>query len=145
MTLKTGFTSRGIWTDGIFIARVFTAIIIMQYGLELFDNQKMKDLTGFLSEVGFPLPEQMGYLAKITEFFGGLLLGIGFLTRIVTIPLMVTMVVVIYLMGGGNIFSAEGPFLLLLLFLIFFLAGPGRWSVDYLLFERSKKSSTLKI
>jgi putative oxidoreductase len=137
---KKIFSSAPVWQNGLLIIRVLTAIMIISYGLELFKPAAMNDLVGFLTSIGFPLAKPMAYLAKITEFFGGILLGLGLFTRFVTIPLAITMVVVIYTMGGGDIFNSESATLFCLLFLSFFLAGPGRWSLDYLLFDRKRIS-----
>ena len=43
--------------------------------------------------LGLPFPEFMAAMAGGTEFFGGWLLLFGFATRLIAIPLMVTMVV----------------------------------------------------
>lgn len=43
--------------------------------------------------LGLPFPDVLAFLAGWTEFLGGWLLLIGLLTRLVTIPLMFTMVV----------------------------------------------------
>jgi len=43
--------------------------------------------------LGLPMPELLANLATWTEFFGGWLLLIGLLTRLVSIPLMFTMLV----------------------------------------------------
>jgi putative oxidoreductase len=51
---------------------------------------------------------------------------------------------VIYTMGGGNWFNAEGAALFFQLFAIFCFAGPGRYSLDYLLFDR-KAEQAVKI
>lgn len=43
--------------------------------------------------LGLPFPELLAALAAGTEFFGGILLLLGFATRLITIPLMITMLV----------------------------------------------------
>ena len=98
----------------------------------------MQDLLNVLTETHFPFANTMGYVAKITEILGGILLAAGLFTKIVTIPLMFSMAVVTYLMGNGNIFVSETSFLFLLLFLVFFLGGAGKWSLDYLFFDKKK-------
>lgn len=120
------------------MVRIFTAIMIIPFGHELFDDRKMNELTGFLSSIEFPFPVPAGYLSKVIEFFGGILLAAGLFTRIITIPLMIVMAGVVYTMAGGNIFNGNLPFLFLLLFFTFFLVGPGKWSLDYALFDRKK-------
>lgn len=137
MRLKL-FAATGIWPDGVAVIRVFTAIMIVYHGLELFDAKAMKDLQDFLTDTGFPLPVPMSYAAKITEFGGGILLAVGLFTRLITIPLMVCMTVVTAGMGNWNIFNSETSSLLFVLFLLFFLCGAGRLSLDYWLFDRKE-------
>lgn len=132
------FTSNHLWYNGIAVVRIMTAVMIIPFGLELFDSKKMDDLTGFLTEIQFPLATPVGYLAKIIEFFGAILLAVGLFTRIITVPLMLVMAGVIYTMSEGNIFVGGFPFLFLLLFLVFFLIGPGKWSLDHVLFDNKK-------
>ncbi|RRS07010.1 DoxX family protein [Pseudoalteromonas sp. J010] len=43
--------------------------------------------------LGLPVPDLLAFMAAWTEFLGGWLILVGILTRLVTIPLMITMVV----------------------------------------------------
>jgi len=81
----------------------------------------------------------MAYLAKGSEFFGGLFFAMGLLTRFMAIPLSITMVVAAFVAHHGQITGeGEHAFLFLLIFVAFFFIGSGKWSVDYLL-KRKKK------
>ncbi|HWB24921.1 MAG TPA: DoxX family protein [Chitinophagaceae bacterium] len=132
------FTSRGVWPNGIFIVRIITAVMIFYHGLELFDTKAMDDLKDFLTDIKFPLTVPMAYTAKITEFGGSILLAAGLFTRLITVPLMICMVVVTAGMGNWSIFNSETSSLFFVLFLLFFLTGPGKISADYWLFDRKK-------
>ena len=46
--------------------------------------------------LGLPFPELMGWLAALTEFGGGIVLLFGLATRLISIPLMITMLVAIF-------------------------------------------------
>lgn len=46
--------------------------------------------------LGLPMPELMAWLAALTEFGGGILLIAGLATRLISIPLMITMLVAIF-------------------------------------------------
>lgn len=99
-------------------------------------------------------PVIMGWLAAGTEFFGGALILVGFLSRICALGLTFTMLVAVYVvhwnadkigLGGWNIFDPDWQVgsggweyagaLGLLAFSVF-LAGPGAVSIDRLLFRR---------
>lgn len=52
--------------------------------------------------LGLPMPELMTFLAASTELVGGLLLLFGLATRLVAVPLMVTMLVAIFAVHWEN-------------------------------------------
>lgn len=52
--------------------------------------------------LGLPFPELMTALAAGTEFFGGILLLFGLFTRLVSIPMMVTMLVAAFAVHWEN-------------------------------------------
>ena len=126
--------------DSLAIIRIFTGILILLHGKMVFDSQIMNGMAESLSkDMGMPFPLLMAYLAKGSEFFGGLLLALGFLTRFVTIPLTITMTVAAFVAHHGQITGdGEHAFLFLLIFAVFFFIGSGKWSVDYLLKRRMK-------
>ena len=64
-----------------------------------------------------------------TRLWAFLLMGL--FTRLSTIPLMITMCVVNFIMLDGSILTQ--PFYLLLLFACFFFIGSGKLSVDFIL------------
>ncbi|MFH6999298.1 DoxX family protein [Flavobacterium sp. FlaQc-57] len=127
------FTSNGTWNNGVFIIRIAVAFYIFKHSLELFDIQI---LIKFLTEINFPFPVFSAYTAKIIEFVGAILLAVGLFTKFITPLLITVMVGVIYTMSGGDIFNGELPFLFALHFALFFFIGPGKWSLDYLLFDK---------
>ncbi|USD35843.1 MULTISPECIES: DoxX family protein [Ferrimonas] len=52
--------------------------------------------------LGLPFPELMAGLAAGTEFFGGILLIVGLFTRLISLPLMVTMLVAAFAVHWEN-------------------------------------------
>lgn len=129
-------STKGAWHIGILAARVLAGIFIFRYGRELFH---IDDLLDFLTKLNWPLPVFSGYAAKIIELVGGIMLALGFFTRIVSLLLMIVMLGVIFTMGGGDPFNSEGAALFFLLFAHFCFAGPGKYSLDYLLFDRKRE------
>jgi putative oxidoreductase len=126
--------------DSLAIIRISAGILILLHGKMVFDSQIMNGMAESLSkEMGMPFPLLMAYLAKGSEFFGGLLLALGLLTRFVAIPLIITMAVAAFVAHHGQITGdGEHAFLFLLIFAAFFFIGSGKWSIDYLL-KRKKK------
>ena len=81
----------------------------------------------------------MAALAGGAEFFGGLLLLVGLLTRFAGVSLVATMAVAIVTTYNGVFFAQNGgieyPLMLLLACLTFVIAGGGAYSVDRKLSE----------
>lgn len=131
-------SAKGTWHIGIMVVRIIAGIYIFRYGRELFH---IDDLLKFLTDIKWPLPVFSGYAAKIIELAGGILLGLGLFTRITSVLLMIVMLGVIFTMGGGDPFNAEGAALFFLLFAVFCFGGPGKCSLDYLLFDRKREAA----
>ena len=99
-------------------------------------------------EWGIPYPEILTPFVSGVEFVGGILLLLGFLTRIAAVPLIVVMVVAVISAKLGEIDSLETllgfeEVSYLALFLWLAIAGPGPVSIDYLLGSNSRKERTL--
>jgi putative oxidoreductase len=121
--------------DALSIIRAFAGILILLHGKMVFDSQIMQSMSESLSkDMGLPFPLLMAYLAKGSEFFGGLFFALGLLTRFVSVPLAITMAVAAFVAHHGQVTGeGEHAFLFLLIFAAFFFIGSGKWSVDYLL------------
>ncbi len=73
------------------------------------------------------------------EVFCSLGVIFGFLHRLVLIPMMVTMCVAIFCTHGGHPFAEkELAVLYLSVFVLLFISGPGRYSIDRLIAERQE-------
>ena len=137
---KKLLTVNSFGINALVIIRIFAGMLIHIHGNMLFDSQTMHTMAESLSkDMGMPFPFLMAYLAKGSEFFGGLLLVLGLFTRFVTIPLIITMAVAAFVAHHGQITGdGEHAFLFLLIFVAFFFIGSGKWSIDYLL-KRKKE------
>lgn len=120
------------------------ARLVLAYGFYEPAMMKWNDITSvsqWFSSLGIPFPMLNAYLAATTELLGVVLIAIGFLTRLISIPLIIVMIVAIFTVHIGNGFSAgdngfEIP-LYYLIFLGFFLSnGAGRFSIDQLVFKK---------
>jgi putative oxidoreductase len=106
---------------------------------------------GFFANLHIPMPKLNAMLAGSTECFGGVLLLLGLGSRIVTVPLIFTMIIA-YLTADSdavkNIFSKPDDFLsaaefqFMLTAIIVLIFGPGVFSLDAVIARlRGKKSS----
>ncbi len=101
--------------------------------------EKWTRLGGAMTNVGIDfLPAFWGFMAAFFEFFGGLFLLLGFLTRFVSGGLIITMLMaaIVHLSNGDPINRILHPLELLAICLLFFITGPGRYSLDQLILNR---------
>ena len=138
--MKYFFSAQGLYQQtGLGLIRILTGAFMAYHGWEVFDHDKMTGYQQWLTDLKFPAPALMAYLGKGSELAGGILLMLGFLTRLAIIPLITTMAIVCFGMGHGKIFmDDQHPFLFILLFLVFFFCGPGRYSLDKIIFKKNE-------
>lgn len=101
-------------------------------------------VSGMFGHMGIPFPGVMGPLIAVLEFFGGIALVIGFLTRLVALGLAFDMIgaILFVKLKGGFFIPAGYEFELMLLgsSVTLALTGAGQFSVDALLAPRDKAS-----
>ena len=81
--------------------RIYLFPILLQSGWKKFAAFEYH-LEWFGDSLGLPFPWLMVVLAGLAEFGGAILLLIGWFTRLVTIPLMITMLVAAFLVHGDH-------------------------------------------
>ncbi len=92
----------------------------------------------FFTDLGIPAPKANAYLVAYTEWIGGAMLILGALTRIASVPLIITMVVALLTAHRAEITSwqtliGHDLFKYLALLVWLFAAGAGPISLDGLL------------
>lgn len=83
------------------------------------------------ANLGFPLPTFFAWSAGLAEFLGGIFLALGFLTRISSFFIALTMLVAIVGVHGADPYNKqELAFMYFFIAVAFLLKGAGDWSVD---------------
>ena len=114
---------------GLLILRLGSALMIMTHGWPKIAEFSSR-LETFRDPIGLG-PAISLQAAIFAEFFCAVLLALGFMTRISLIPLIFTMAVIAFIVHAEDPFSGkEKALLFLLVFLVQFLLGPGKYSVD---------------
>jgi len=137
---RSFFSPKAFWQQtGIAAIRMITGGFLIYHGWEIFDRHTMKgyeDWEIFRSSFG----SFMIYLGKGAELVSGLLLALGWFTRIACIIIAGTMLYISFFIGEGRVwYQDQHPFLFALIALLFFFTGPGRWSLDALFFSKSNE------
>ncbi|MET4141438.1 DoxX family protein [Pedobacter sp. UYP1] len=112
--------------------------LTLAYGFYNPARMKWNDINAigeWFGSIGIPAPFFNAYLAAGTEALGVVLLILGLGTRLISIPLMFTMVVAIVTVHWANGFEAgengyEIPLYYLLLLFTLLILGPGKASAD---------------
>lgn len=139
------FSYAPLWRrQGLSIVRMIMGLLVFYHGFEVFNSEIMKTYLAWDSFKGYSSPAFIVYTGKTIELVAGFLLAIGFITRFASIVIMGTMLYITFFVGHGKFwYEDQHPFLFVLLALVFFFNGPGRWSIDYVVFYKrgSNRSS----
>jgi putative oxidoreductase len=143
--------NRTIWQS------IFLLLIRLYWGWGFFQTGKGKlsniaQPTQFFQSLGIPFPHAQAILCGTTECIGGLLLLVGLLSRLISIPLTILLIVayltadialVKNIFGDPDKFLAADEFLFLYTVLIVLLFGPGKFSLDWLFAGRKGRSQAV--
>ena len=108
--------------------RILLGVLLMRHGIDR--------LYGYTS-LCFTFPDPIGYgtdLALIfvifTELCCALAFMFGLLYRLCLIPMIIVMATAFFYIHGSSIAQGELAFSYMMLFILMYIAGPGRYSID---------------
>ena len=99
----------------------------------------LSNVTEFFTSLGLPMPAQTALAISCLEFFGGIALAIGLLSRFTAFVLTINMIVAYVTADREALFSifsdpdkfyAAAPYTFLVATIIILLFGPGKFALD---------------
>jgi putative oxidoreductase len=163
-TSKVGIITNiySLWVKAVSLLQSPLLLVMRLYwGWQFFVTGKGKlmnldKVTGFFQSLNIPHPHLNAIMAGCTECFGGLFLLLGLGSRVLTIPLIVTMCVayltadpdrVKAIFSDPDKFVTADEFLFMLTAVIVLIFGPGKFSLDWLIgrkFCRMKEEAQIQ-
>ncbi|MEP6950173.1 MAG: DoxX family protein [Ginsengibacter sp.] len=132
------FSTSPVWQgNGLTVIRIIIGFFLVYHGWEVFDKNKMTEYSAWDVFKNSSSPLFMVYMGKTSELVAGVLMAIGLFTRVASIIIIGTFIYIPFFVGSGKIwYEDQYPFLFALFGCVFFFTGPGKWSVDHVLFDR---------
>jgi putative oxidoreductase len=128
------------------ILRVVVGLVFVAHGAQKLFVFGLAGVAGSFGQMGIPAADIVGPLVALLEFFGGLAILFGLLTRLAALGLAMNRlgaVLFVHVRNGFFLPSAfEFAFTLLGANIALLLAGAGRFSLDHLVASRRASSAT---
>lgn len=121
----------------LLLLRVGTAVMLLTHGWSKITNYSER-LNNFSDPIGLG-PSLSLQLVIFAEVFCAIFLILGFMSRLLLIPLIINMAVIVFISHGDDAFNRqELPLLYLLVFVVLMLMGPGKISLDGQILKRRR-------
>ena len=122
------------------VLRVLVGVVFLAHGGQKLFVYGFDGVSGSFAQMGIPAAGITGPLVALVEFFGGLALVAGLLTRLAGLGLAVTMAgAIAFVHLAAGFFAPQGiefPLTLLAASVAFAIAGAGRFSLDHAIARR---------
>jgi putative oxidoreductase len=112
------------------------AVVVYHGYAKLFGGFAVPVAQNVIAPLGFPAPLAWAYFLGILEFFGGIALALGLLTRPLALLFFIQFIFVTYWHSGNGYFFTsqrggwEFPALMMVVYFAIFFRGGGRCSID---------------
>src|SRR5262250_614362 len=139
------------WHDKFFdlvsgLRSPFLLCVRLYWGWQLVESgwgklHNLPKVTEFFTNLDLPMPAQMAVLISCLEFFGGIFLALGLLSRLTALALTINMIMayvtadreaLLSVFSDPDKFYAAAPYTFLIASVIVLLFGPGKLALDAL-------------
>jgi putative oxidoreductase len=125
----------------------FMLLVRLYWGWQLIESgwgklHNLSKVTEFFTSLSLPLPAQTAAAISCLEFFGGIFLAIGLLSRLTALAMTINLIVayitadreaLLSIFSDPDKFYAATPYTFLFASLLLLIFGPGKFAVDRLL------------
>lgn len=118
--------------------RVFFGVMFFTHALDKIENFEQLSLT-FPNILGFGSYMSL-MLIIFVEFCCSLFLIAGLMVRLTVVPMMIAMAVAFFDVHDGMFPAGELSLIYLIMFIILYITGPGRFSIDFLIDRKIQKT-----
>jgi len=129
---------------------LFLLFVRLYWGWQLIESgwgklHNLSKVADFFTSLNLPMPAQMAVFISGVEFFGGLFLVLGLLSRFTALVLTINMIMayitadreaLLSFFSDPDKFAAAAPYVFLIAALIILIIGPGKYSLDTVLLRR---------
>jgi putative oxidoreductase len=126
---------------------LFLLAVRLYWGWQLIQSgwgklHHLSNVTQFFASLNLPMPAQTAVFISCLEFFGGIFLALGLLSRLTALALTVNLIVayitadreaLMSIFSDPDKFYAAAPYTFLIASLIILMFGPGKIALDTLL------------
>lgn len=134
--------NKGFTNMMLFILRATVSCFMLVHGIGKWQMlMSGADTSQFPDPLGVGSPASL-CLAVFAEVICSILLFVGFATRLVVLPLIVTMILAVFVIHGAQGFEErELAALYLLIYLVLFVTGSGKYSIDHFIYKKTKPTN----
>ncbi|WP_339923825.1 DoxX family protein [uncultured Cyclobacterium sp.] len=123
---------------GLLLLRVGASLMLVSHGWSKVTHFSER-LSSFADPIGLG-PAVSLQLVIFAEFFCAIFLILGFMSRIILVPMIINMAVITFIVQSGLGFEKqELPMIYLLVFIVLLLLGPGKISLDGKILKRRSR------
>lgn len=127
------------------LLRIIVGAMMVYHGADIFNEVQMKEYAQWDNFKNESYPSLLPYIGKSAEFLSGVLLLLGLFTRVAAAIMIIIMCYVTFKIGHGKFwYEDQHAFMFVLFGLLFFFIGPGKWSIDHIVFKPRDRYTSYK-